>query len=347
MKRLVLPAALFLAGCSSLHLPGVRSDFYETQYRGVQALDGDVAAFARLQDLQGDWASRGKRGFVSKITPWNQGNRDRAAQLADATVRVIDARDEVLAQRDLVEVMGNALKDLEAEYDSIAALLAEGEDVPVASISLAAEQKYLARRMANSLVLMSQSDMTGAVEAADLFGRDVSRFQQLLDAAINGDEEMGIDPPDNPEVEESLAQIEDLFTGYVADSSNDVLENVVARYDAWLALREMTALGNEVLLGSKDVVTPAPAEDAGGGAEPVDADADAGTEADADAMDSSPPTADETDVDEAADEGAVESDESGSDEEFDEGMDEDIEADVDAAVDEEVADEPAAVKGKR
>lgn len=267
MMRFTLPLVLLLGGCTSMHLPGVRSDFYETQYRGAQALDARKEAFDRLGVLQTKWVARGEQGVAYTLMPWDRRNRDRSAQLADATLRVTEARDAILAQNDLVEVMGNALKDLEAEYDAIAALYSESEDAPVAKITLAAEQKYLARRMANSLVLMSQSDMTRAVEAADIFGRDVARFQLLLDASINGHEEMGIDPPDNPEVEESLAQIEDLFTGYVADSATDVLENVVARYDAWSALQSMTALGNQVLLGQKpeepgDEEAPEAAEDA-------------------------------------------------------------------------------------
>ena len=40
MMRLILPVCLLLlAGCTSMHLSGVRSDFYETQYRGAQTLD--------------------------------------------------------------------------------------------------------------------------------------------------------------------------------------------------------------------------------------------------------------------------------------------------------------------
>lgn len=281
MTRVALLACLFLAGCSSLP---ERSDYFETQYRGAQALGGDAQAFDRLSALEGVWVERSRRGTFRDMLACEK-SQLRAERLADGTLRVVRAKEAILSQRELTEVIVNALVDLESEYDALAAMLVEGE-APAAALGLVAEQKYLSRRMANSLVLMAQTDMTAAVEAADLFGRDVARFQALLDAAINGNDEMGIDPPDNPEVEDSLAQIEELFTGYVADSTGDLLNNVAYRYDAWLALGEMAALGDG---RQQKVKNDAPAEKAaatppadGAGDEPVEADL-AGDDAAADA----------------------------------------------------------------
>lgn len=343
MMRLILPVCLLLlAGCTSLHLPGVRSDFYETQYRGAQALDGSAVAFTRLESLQQTWASRGARGYAYTLLPWDRRNRDRAAQLAEATVRVTDAHDAILSQRELTDVMVNALKDLESEYDSISALLTDS-DAPAASLNLAAEQKYLARRMANSLALMSQSDMGGAVEASDVFGRDVARFQQLLDAALNGNEEMGIDPPDNPDVEDSLSQIEDLFTGYVADSANDVLENVVSRYDAWSALRDMTALGDSVYGGGVIAASNASGDGSAAAGDAAPAAGQAADDAASDAAVEAEPGDAGGEVENGAVEGAAPADDEmpAEDEMMDDGAmdDEPIE-------DEPVEEEVKPVKGK-
>lgn len=248
-RAVVLPLSLMalLTGCTSFHRPCIKSDLYETQVRAAQALEGNTQAFARLDELRAEWADRGKQGFVYKVTPWDRANRDRAASIADAAGRVSAGRDAILSQRELSEVMLNALKDLESEYDSISAMREESGEQG-AAMTVAGDQKYLARRMMNSLLLMSQADMSSAVEAADIFGRDVSRFQQQLDAEINGNDELGIEPPSNPEVEDSLSQVEELFTGYVADSSGDVLENVVARYDAWSALKDIGVIGDAVLM---------------------------------------------------------------------------------------------------
>ncbi len=248
MSRLavLLLVVLSLPGCTSLSNPAVRADLFETAQRGSQSLQGSDAAFDRLQVLGERWNCRGKQGLAYTLAPWDRANRDRAAQVADATNRMLAARESVLAQRDLVDVMVNALRDVESEYDTVITMLGE-DGAPAADITLAAEQRYLARRMSASLEQMSREDMSASAEAADMFSRDVSRFQYLLDAAINGNEDLGVEPSGNAEVEGSLAQIEELFTGYVAESADDVLESVVARHDAWLALGEITGQGDALL----------------------------------------------------------------------------------------------------
>lgn len=337
MMRFLLPALLLLlAGCTSLRNPDLARDYYETRYRAAQAVDGNAAAFDRLAELQKSWAALGHQDWQYRLCVWDRANRDRAAQLAAESLRVLDAREGVLAQGELVGVMVNALKDLEAEYDEINNMLVEG-DATVADVNLASEQKYLARRMAHNLALMSLANMDGAVEAADVFGRDVHRFQHLLEVEVNGDDELGIEPPATPELEDSLAQVEDLFTGYIADSAGDVLENVVARYDAWLAMADMAAHGGAAeatAVAQKPAAIPTDddaasgeqaADDAGAEGEesvvgddgsPVGAGADAGMEEaagdDAPAEESSTgdmaaeePMADEADDDEVIGDGTV------------------------------------------
>lgn len=240
-RFLALPMIVVLAGCTSFGNPSVRSDYYKTQHLGSRALLGEAEAFDGLEKAAVCWDRRAKQGGLHALAPWDKANRERAAVIADDIRRLVGSRSAVLGQKDLVEMMSNALRDLEAEFDVVIDMLAE-EDAPSANLMLATEQKYLARRMQHSLALLSATDMSRAVEAADQFGRDVIRFQQLLDAAINGSSELEVMPPENPEVEESLAQIEELFTGYIADASEDVLENVVFRHDAWLALESLAAL---------------------------------------------------------------------------------------------------------
>lgn len=242
----LLLVVLSLPGCTSLSNPAVRADLFETAQRGSQSLQGSDAAFDRLQVLGERWSCRGKQGVAYALMPWDRANRDRAARVADATTRMLAARESILAQRDLVEVMVNALRDVESEYETVITMLGE-DGAPAADITLAADQRYLVRRMSASLEQMSREDMSAAAEAADMFSRDVSRFQYLLDAAINGNEDLGVEPSGNAEIEGSLAQIEELFAGYVAESANDVLEAVVARHDAWLALGDITGQGDVLL----------------------------------------------------------------------------------------------------
>lgn len=241
VRALLLLCPLALSGCTSMHNPIVRGDLYETQARGAAALNGDVAAYKRLAVLGERWSNRAGNDWCHKAAVWDYHNQDRAAAVADGVERLLLARDAVLSQQELGTVMSSALRDLESEYDVIIETLESGDAAP-ADLRIAAEQKYLARRMIGSLAQMVHSDMSQAVEAADTFGRDVYRFQQLLDAALNGNDDLGVEPSEDPEVQDSLAQIEELFTGYVADSAPDVLENVVSRYDGWLALKELAAL---------------------------------------------------------------------------------------------------------
>lgn len=281
MVRVALLSSLLLAGCTSHSL---RSDYYETQFRAQQALEGKPAAFDRLAALQSDWRARAEDPAWCRLVPGSEKRVARAAVIADKAERMVRARESVLSQRETTEVMLNAFVDLESEYDSLVDLLV-GSEAPVAAVSAITEQKYLIRRMANSLVLMMQVDMSNAVEAADLFGRDVARFQNLLDASINGNEELGIDQPEDPQVEDALAQIEELFTGYVADSAPDMLDNVAYRHDAWLALKEMDELGDGrkgKKVASEKVQTPdSEAKGDATRAEASETDADAAAEGDA------------------------------------------------------------------
>lgn len=240
-RFLALPMIVVLAGCTSLGNPSVRSDYHETQHMGGRALLGEATAFDRLEKLSACWDRRARQDGMHRLVPWDRANREQAARIAEDTHRLVGSRDAVLGQKDLVEMMSNALRDLEAELDVVIEMLVEDE-APTANLMMATDQKYLARRMQHSLTQLSAVDMSRAVEAADLFGRDVIRFQQLLEAAVNGSSELDVLPPENPEVEESLAQIEELFIGYIADSAESVLENVVFRHDAWLALESLAAV---------------------------------------------------------------------------------------------------------
>lgn len=281
-RLLALSLTLFATGCASLHNPWVRSDVHETLAQGQRALEGDTRAFARLDTLGERWTCRARDTGLRSLAFWNEAGRERAALMADGVERLAAARSAVVSQRELTELMGNALRDLESEFDAVIEMqTTDGASTEV--LMLSANQKYLVRRLQHSLALMAGADLAPAVEAADTFGRDVAEFQRLLDAALNGNEALGIDPPDNPEVEDSLAQIEELFAGYVADSAEDLLENVVYRYDAARSLAEMYA-----------AVSVAPAADAGeapatdGDAAPDDAAAaedEAGAYGEDDALD--------------------------------------------------------------
>lgn len=290
--RPLLPVSLLVlaTGCASHGAPE-RADYYETLFQGQRALQGDAAAFDRLGELAARWQERSSPGRLARLLPGCQGDPGRAAQLAGGAGLIVEARDAVLSQRELAEVMRNALKDVESEYDAIAAMLVE-EDASLPELALANDQKFLARAISGTLTQMIQADMGDAVVAADVFGRDVGRFQHFLEASLNGDEELGIEPPSNPDVEGSLGQIEELFTGYVADSQEDVLENVVVQYEAWLALNSLVAL--------------APAGDAGKKAAPAGGDAPAGDEGASGGEDAGAAGAeDDAAADEAAADGAA------------------------------------------
>jgi len=327
MIRFALLSCLLLAGCSSHPL---RSDYYETQFRAQQALEGRAQAFDRLAQLQSHWRARSDAGWLCRHLPGGDKRQQRAAFIADKAERMVRSRDAVLSQRELTDVMLNAFVDLESEYDSLVDLLVANE-APVAVLSTVAEQKYLIRRMANSLVLMMQVDMANAVEAADLFGRDVARFQNLLGASINGDEELGIDPPEDSQVEDALAQIEELFTGYVADSSADMLDSVAYRHDAWLALKEMDELGDGRKVKSKAPAAAAPADTAGAAGDSAAA-ADAADASDADTGTAS--------ADAGEDAGAAAADEQARDA-GDAGDEEALNDEAGPAGDEPAMDEPA------
>lgn len=330
MTMAVLPA--MLAGCTSLHNPLVRSDLYETQVRAAGALGGNAPAFERLGQLQKRWERRAADNWCHRLMPWDRANRVRSATVVADIQRVSGARDAVTSQRELGQVMVNALRNIEDEYDAINENLQQqgggeqggyGEDgvaaeeggqgggLPPANLRALADQKYLARRMAGSLALMSSPDMSQAIEASDQFGRDANRFRKLLDATINGDEALGIKAADNPDLQDSLSQIDELFAGYIGDSAPDLLDNVVMRYDAWTALGELNALTPVAVAKTKAAAAPAakpaaapPAEAAAPAVDEQAATAEEGSAADAGAG-GDPGAQDNGAPDNPADEGDV------------------------------------------
>lgn len=235
-----LSAASLLAGCSALPVSADRADYFETQYRAAQALQGEDAAFERLGELRQRWDSR-----ADCRLPWRADSRRRAGQISVQVAQIVDAGESITAQKDVVELMINALRDIESEYDAILGILQDG-DAPVADRQLAAGQRYLARRMLHSLALLSGADMASAAEASDLFGRDVALFGRQLAAAINGDEELGLEAASDPEITGSLTQVEELFEEYVQSATEDLLDQVVFRFSAWSALQALSALEHGV-----------------------------------------------------------------------------------------------------
>lgn len=163
---------------------------------------------------------------------------------------ILQGEDTVLDLHEVAETLGQTVPQLQSEYEGVVEILAESNADPM-MIALAERQSLLAERIMRSI----DNVLTGgdnAVLAADSFGRDANRFARVLDAMIEGDDALGIDPIEDEVALDFLGEIAVLFDEFVNQSVDEILSTAPELF-------QVRAAADNIFRRSQDLLVQATA----------------------------------------------------------------------------------------
>jgi twitching motility protein PilJ len=134
---------------------------------------------------------------------------------------ILNGQDTVLDLHEVADTLSETVPDLQAEYRGLVELLVENDAEP-RMVSLAQRQILLAERILRSVSRVLEGG-EGAVVAADAFGQDAARFGEVLNAMIEGNEEMGVAPIQDQMALDYLGEAASLYDEFVAQSVDEIL----------------------------------------------------------------------------------------------------------------------------
>jgi len=134
---------------------------------------------------------------------------------------ILNGQDTVLDLHEVADTLSETVPDLQAEYRGLVDFLVQNDADP-RMVSLAQRQILLAERILRSVSRVLEGG-EGAVVAADAFGQDAARFGEVLNAMIEGSEEMGVQPVQDQMALDYLGEAASLYDEFVAQSVDEIL----------------------------------------------------------------------------------------------------------------------------
>ncbi|MFK8332157.1 methyl-accepting chemotaxis protein [Pseudomonas sp. BJa5] len=198
----------------------------------TEAAAGKARAFRLLSEARNDFEQRWgylKKGDAATGLP--------AAPVAvrnemDAVLRdweglrkntdtILASEQTVLSLHQVAATLAETVPQLQVEYEKVVEILLQS-GAPANQVAVAQRQSLLAERILGSVNTVLAGDDT-SVQAADAFGRDASRFGQVLDAMLGGNPTIQVTRVQDPDARARLAEISELFQ-FVAGSVDEILE---------------------------------------------------------------------------------------------------------------------------
>ena len=198
----------------------------------TEAAAGKAAAFKLLGDARNDFAQRWgylKKGDIDTGLPAAP-NAVRAEMRAvqtdwEALLKNTDAilasEQTVLSLHQVAATLAETVPQLQMESEKVVDILLQ-RGAPASQVALAQRQSLLAERILGAVNTVLAGDET-AVQAADAFGRDASRFGVVLNGMLNGNPGLRITQVEDHDARARLAEISELFE-FVSGSVDEILE---------------------------------------------------------------------------------------------------------------------------
>ncbi len=222
---------------------------------GLQAARGNNTAFSQLRDAR----NRFEQSFVllskgdvgsglppSPITSQSELERVRLRWI-DFTKYV----DGILANREAVtsvgryaQTIGDLLPQLLALSDELVSILVDA-DVSPYQVYIASRQLMLSQRIGNSVSKVLAGG-EGAATAADRFGRDAFLFGRVLQGMLRGDQPMNIQPVNDDDALEKLAEVAEVFST-INDNVGSILEKSPELFEVQDAASRIGSLSDSLL----------------------------------------------------------------------------------------------------
>ncbi|MDD1014084.1 methyl-accepting chemotaxis protein [Pseudomonas rubra] len=198
----------------------------------TEAAAGKAVAFRLLSEARNDFEQRWgylKKGDAGTGLPAAPPavRKEMDAVLRDwenlrkNTDTILASEQTVLSLHQVAATLAETVPQLQIEYEKVVEILLQS-GAPASQVAVAQRQSLLAERILGSVNTVLAGDDT-AVQAADAFGRDASRFGQVLEAMLGGNETIQITRVQDPDARARLAEIAELFQ-FVAGSVDEILE---------------------------------------------------------------------------------------------------------------------------
>ncbi len=198
----------------------------------TEAAAGKALAFRLLSDARNDFERRWKY--------LREGDKTTGLPPAPATVRdemdavrqdwenlrrntdtILASEQTVLSLHQVAATLAETVPQLQVEYEKVVEILLQS-GAPASQVAVAQRQLLLAERILGSVNTVLGGD-EAAVQAADTFGRDASRFGQVLQGMLDGNAAIQVTRVEDPDARARLAEIAELFQ-FVSGSVDEILE---------------------------------------------------------------------------------------------------------------------------
>ncbi|MGH8439603.1 MAG: methyl-accepting chemotaxis protein [Pseudomonas sp.] len=198
----------------------------------TEAAAGKARAFRLLSEARNDFEQRW--GYLNKgdaatglpaAPPAVRNEMDAVLRdwegLRKNTDTILASEQTVLSLHQVAATLAETVPQLQVEYEKVVEILLQS-GAPANQVAVAQRQSLLAERILGSVNTVLAGDET-SVQAADAFGRDASRFGQVLEGMLGGNPTLQITRVQDPDARARLADIAELFQ-FVAGSVDEILE---------------------------------------------------------------------------------------------------------------------------
>jgi twitching motility protein PilJ len=221
----------------------------------LSAANGDVDSFESINESRSrfDDSIRKLKNLspASMQTPVRE-HENLWLEMREAADTVEANKDQISQLSELISVAISKIPSLQSRLGNITRLLMSNAESESSSIGLITRQLQVLERMGRSLDNIFKGGARSA-EAIDTFGRDTRRFQAILDAMVDGSEELGVKKIENPEAREELKT---LATSYVAfrDIANNIFGLVPDLLSALEAAQNITDISSRLNASSVSLI---------------------------------------------------------------------------------------------
>jgi len=222
----------------------------------LSAANGDVDSFERINESRSRFDESIKK--LKNLSPESmqipvREHENLWLEMREAADTVEANKDQISQLSELISVAISKIPGLQSRLGNITRLLMSNAESESSSIGLITRQLQVLERMGRSLDNIFQGGARSA-EAIDTFGRDTRRFQAILDAMVDGNEELGVKKIENPEAREELKT---LATSYVAfrDIANNIFGLVPDLLSALEAAQNITDISTRLNDSSVSLIT--------------------------------------------------------------------------------------------
>ncbi|HDS1734770.1 methyl-accepting chemotaxis protein [Pseudomonas hunanensis] len=198
----------------------------------TEAAAGKALAFRLLSDARNDFERRwsylreGDKATAlpaapAKVRDEMEAVRQDWENLRKNTDTILASEQTVLSLHQVAATLAETVPQLQVEYEKVVEILLQS-GAPASQVAVAQRQLLLAERILGSVNTVLAGDDT-SVQAADAFGRDASRFGQVLEGMLGGNPAIQVTRVADADARARLAEIAELFQ-FVAGSVDEILE---------------------------------------------------------------------------------------------------------------------------